>query len=650
MITTDLIIITKIYLVSLALQFISWPIVRSVFDKFADKGWPVSRLVTTLIASIVVWQLGHLGLAANTDEGFMAIMGLVTAINVWWWHKKKNSTKLPTEALKLIVVEEYLFVIGLFGISLVRGFLPNIDGLEKFMDYGFVKSYLVSPNLPVIDMWQAQQPINYYSFGHFWASGLIRFFMVEPAVGYNLVLGYIAGLTMSIAFSISYYLSGAKKTIVGIAGGLVGALATTLASNGHIVWYLITKKTLVGYWYADATRFIHNTIHEFPGYSFVVADLHGHLLGLPVVLLFIVVFLAWLKTRKIIFEVAMGVLMGVMMMTNTWDLAIYGLVLVVAGIQMLFTRPKDIFSLLKSAVIIGISLAVTALPWFVSFQSIASGVKMVTERSPLWQLVVLWAGGITIMLLTAVAEGRSENKLPIRTLVVTAILLIIIPEFIYAKDIYPEHPRANTMFKLTYQASVMIGLLTGALWGKLLDKDRMIFFAWRTGGLLVAGVFFIGTMVFPTASFPNFYQNFEKYRGLNGETWMIGKMPEKYSVIKYLEDNRDDKNLVEAVGDSYTEFNAVSVFTGIPTIQGWRVHEWLWRGGYTTVAERETEVRAIYETEDQSLREEVIKKYSIGWVLVGRDEKGMYEVNHEGIKDLGEVVYTIGETYLVKVE
>jgi len=48
------------------------------------------------------------------------------------------------------------------------------------------------------------------------------------------------------------------------------------------------------YWYPDATRFIvekfgamDNTIHEFPIYSFIVADLHGHLLNLPFVLLFI---------------------------------------------------------------------------------------------------------------------------------------------------------------------------------------------------------------------------------------------------------------------------------------------------------------------------------------------------------------------------
>ena len=39
------------------------------------------------------------------------------------------------------------------------------------------------------------------------------------------------------------------------------------------------------YWYPNATRFIPWTIHEFPSYSFVVSDVHGHVLSIPFVLL-----------------------------------------------------------------------------------------------------------------------------------------------------------------------------------------------------------------------------------------------------------------------------------------------------------------------------------------------------------------------------
>lgn len=40
--------------------------------------------------------------------------------------------------------------------------------------------------------------------------------------------------------------------------------------------------------------------------------------------------------------------------------------------------------------------------------------------------------------------------------------LIAIPEFVYVRDIYENgHARANTMFKLTYQAYMLFGMTMG---------------------------------------------------------------------------------------------------------------------------------------------------------------------------------------------
>jgi len=649
MITYDLLIILKVYLVSLVLQLICWPTTMRLFEKLNDKGWPMSRLITTLGASLFVWQLANLGVSINTNTGFVVTLSGILVANYWWLLTRGEAPRITKETIKMIVMEEYLFLVGLFGITLIRAFLPNIDSLEKFMDYGFIKTYLLSSSLPAIDMWQAGEAINYYSFGHFWASGLIRFFMVDSAVGYNLVLGFIAGLSMSMAFSISYYLTGAKKGIAAMLGGLTGAMATILAGNTHVIWYFITNKGLSGYWYADATRFIEGTIHEFPGYSFVVADLHGHVLGIPMVLLFLAVCILWTKQRTVGYEAILGILFGIMMMTNTWDVAVYGLLLVVVGIQLVIKDTKNFLGLIKSAGIMGLFMGLTALPWLLSFESISSGIRVVSERSPMWQLAALWTGGLLITVMVTWIEGRKERSLMIRTLAITLILLIIIPELVYAKDIYPDHPRANTMFKLTFQASIMIGLLSGALWGKLLDGERKMKAPVRWVGIIIAGVIFCGTLIFPAEAFPNFYNNFKTYQGLNGEQWMKNSMPEKYKVIKYLQKYADGRNMVEAVGDSYTEFNAVSVFSGVPTIQGWRVHEWLWRGGYDEVAIREGEVKDIYETGDQAKRKLLIDKYNVGWILVSKDEVAKYVVNNPALKEMGDIVFEEGETYLIRV-
>ncbi|EKD53555.1 MAG: hypothetical protein ACD_61C00017G0001 [uncultured bacterium] len=650
MIYSDLLIIGRVYLISLLLQIISFPLTKKLFSKLPDVGYPLSRLITTLMASLIIWEISNLGLAMNTNLGLWITTFILILCNLWLVYKGGlRSIIISKETLKIVVIEEYLFLVGLFGIALIRSFLPEIDTLEKFMDFGFVNRYLLSPTLPAGDMWQAGKSINYYSFGHFWSSIVIRYFGTSAAVGYNLVLSFIAGLSLSISFSISYFLSGAKKHVAGMIGGLVGAFTTVLAGNTHVIWYLINHRGLSDYWYADATRFIHNTIHEFPGYSFVVADLHGHLIDLPIVLTFLLVFLLWLESRGTLYEIVMGILVGVMMMTNTWDVAVYGLLLVIAGLMMAIRKPKDLILLIKTAGIIFLFMVLTALPWFVNFQTISSGIKIVQERSPLWQLAVLWAGGVITCLVGVLLE-KGKQKLPIRSLAICIILLLVIPELIYAKDIYPDHPRANTMFKLTYQASIMIGLLAGSVLGKLFDRERKLFWWWRWPSILVLGVIFVGTMIFPTVAFPNYYSNFKTYKGLDGEKWLERVMPARYGVINYLRKNFDGKNMVEAVGDSYTNFNAISVFSGVPTIEGWRVHEWLWRGGYESVSLRESDVREIYESRDSKKIAELLKKYAVGWIVVGDDERGMYQINEIGLLSLGKKVFESGNTYLIKVK
>lgn len=651
MLNTDLIIILKVYLVSLGLQLICWPVVKKFFHRLPDKGWPLSRLITSLITTIVIWQLGNLGLPINTNNGLWIVTGLLVLGNLLIVQKDGfKAISIPREALRIIFLEEYLFTVGLVAISLVRGFLPNIDSLEKFMDFGFIQRYLNSPTLPAEDMWQAGKSINYYSFGHFWASIQVRFFGVDLGVGYNLMLGYVAGLAMSLSFSISYLIGEAKSKTAGLWGGLIGAFAVVLAGNSHAIWYLISHKGMTDYWYADATRFIHNTIHEFPSYSFVVSDLHGHLLDLPIVLMFIILTWHWLKSHNWYDEVIMGIIFGIMMMTNTWDVAVYGLLLTVLGVQMALTDKTEALRLIRSAGIMLLFMALTALPWWLSFKSISDGIALVKERTPWWQLGVLWAGGLTVSCMAVITEGRNKQKLIVRSLTVTIVLLILIPELIYAKDIYPDHPRANTMFKLTYQASILIGLLSGALWGKLFDHERKLPLWWRIPATLIAVSIFVGTMIFPTIAFTTFYNNFNEYRGLNGEKWMETTIQEKYGAIKYLRDNLDGRNMVEAVGDSYTQFNAVSVFSGVPTIEGWRVHEWLWRGGYDSVSLRETDVRNFYEGNDLQEKKELIKKYRLGWVLVGADERKTYEVDEESLKLMGDKVWSEGNTYLIKIK
>lgn len=643
-------VIFQVYLISFGLQMIAWPWLHKFLAKLTDHGWASGRVVTSLAAALAVWFAGYLKLPVNNDFGVaMTLVGIVFLTWRLLGKEIKPALRSVHKIGYLVLAEEILFAVGLFGYALVRGYQPDILGLEKFMDFGFIKSYLASSTLPANDMWWAGGAINYYSFGHFWASVLIRIWGAAPSVGYNLMLAFILASTLSLAFSVVVNLFAEKelsRTRTAIAG-VVGAAVVTLGGNSHAVWYWVTKGSLAGYWYADATRFIHNTIHEFPGYSFVVSDLHGHVLSLPMVLLFILLLIAWQKEKGRLIEIALGILLGVMAMTNTWDSAIYGLLAAILLTLGFLSGQLKVKEIIATGVVVGVSAFITALPWLIGFKSISDGLAAVKERSPWRQLLILWAIhiGVTVAALAGAVAGKKKNFL-VLALGLCAISLILLPEFIYVRDIYPGHPRANTMFKFTYQAFIMMGLVFGWLAGEAGKLPRLFWFL----GNGVLGMLFVGLMIFPYLAFSSYYGGFRSYRGLDGFSFLYQRFPDEVEIIGYLEKNAAGKNLIEAVGDSYTEMDFISAFSGTPTVVGWRVHEWLWRGGYEMVGKRDEEVRRFYETGSEAERQEIVKKYNLGWVVVSPREKEKYKIDEEKIKSLGEVVYAGKNSYLVRIK
>ncbi len=630
---------------------IAWPWLFKFGKKLSDYGWAGGRVAVSLATALIIWFFGHLKAPVNNDLGIATTL-LVIVFLTWKVIGKeiKPAFKMLRKIGGFVLVEEILFAVGLVIYAIVRGYQPDILGLEKFMDFGFIKSYLSSPTLPATDMWWAGSTINYYSFGQFWAGVLIRIWGVGAGVGYNLMLAFILASSLMLAFSVvvnlfaEKELSRPKMTMA----GLVGAALVTLGGNSHTIWYFLTKGALTGYWYADATRFIQNTIHEFPGYSFVVSDLHGHVLSLPIVLMFILLVIAWQREGGRLTEIGLGILLGVMAMTNTWDSAIYGLLVVMLLALCFLSGQLNVKKIMATGVVIGVGAVITALPWLIGFKSISDGLAAVVERTPPWQLAVLWAIhiGVTVAALTVAAAGKNKNFL-VLALGLSAITLILLPEFIYVRDIYPSHPRANTMFKFTYQAFIMMGLLFGWLAGKVLNIRNKVLSTAVTGGLFLA---FGSLLIFPYLAFSSYYGNFRSYRGLDGFSFLYRRFPDEVAIINYLDKNRDGKNLIEAVGDSYTETDFISAFSGTATVVGWRVHEWLWRGGYEMVGRRDEEVKRFYETASDAERNEIIKKYNLGWVVVSPREKEKYKIDERKIRSLGDAVFSGTTTYLVRIK
>lgn len=682
----------------------------------------------------------------------------------------------------ILFLEELFFLIALLFWSWVKGHEPSIRGLEKFMDFGFMQSILKAQFFPPADMWYAGLPINYYYFGHMVVAVLTKLSGLDLAYTFNLMLATIFALTLTMSFSIGVQLVrigriGSPRRIFGEAGqigrisqigaGLLTAFLVTMAGNlqtlyaftrgytGDSVkpfWDLLWNipptmgvhelwgklgEGMNTYWYANATRFIPYTIHEFPSYSFVVSDVHGHVLSIPFILLAIallVVLFDFFQQRETNHELGIrnyalkigfyAFLVGVLLMTNALDGPIYfGLFLVL----FILHNSKFLLREKKEWVTFGLTIAVvtliaglTSLPFLVHFKSFVTGLAVncppaflantkfgpllfegveKCQVSPLWMWLLLWGffvycGGWFVATKFKFFRNHemSTKMTQIEFLLIVffvfSLALVIFPEFFYFKDIYPMHFRSNTMFKLGYEAFILFSIVSGYTIVSMIfgnssphaEKSEIPFASWRTKFKILntKRLFFLFLFpllflvsIYPIFSVRSYFNGLKNYEGLYGFNWMVREYQDDWQAIEWLREETSNKRqetcenfflfrvscpmshdvIVEADGDSYTDYARISAFTGIPTIIGWPVHEWLWRGTYDVVAPRREEVRTIYESEDIDETKKILAAYGVRYIVVGKLEREKYknlaewkfgELGREVFRSGGTVIYDVG--------
>lgn len=666
---------------TLLFQLIGLPLVLLFLGRrtTSPEWWAWGRVVGWLAVGLPIWFLAHTGLPANTLLGLVSVFGLL--IGILYLTPASPTRRTVRHFVRAhrrqILLQEVIFLTGFLLLGLIRTFQPAVLDLEKFMNAGLLQGYLRSPTLPAVDFWLAGASINYYSFGHFLGSLLLRLWQLPVEVGFNVLVGWLTGLIALQTYGLGRILlrkfltSAAPQSWPLFATGLTSALLIIFGGNSHPLWYWLTNLGFSGYWYPEAARFIDFTIHEFPAYSFIVSDLHAHFWSIPIVLLTIMVLWRWwellaqlpLSSTQVWkhsdlakHSLILGALLGVLGMTNTWDMIVYGGALTVLGIMALAQAPKKLPWLLTSALWVSVALATVIAPWYLHFTSIITGVLWVQERSPLWQLLALWSGHVSLSILAVVVAWRVFKQRP--KLAPPALFLIVLgccawayvllPEIIYFKDIYPTFPRANTMFKFTFQAFIMMSILIGWLVGFLLHRSQLLTRFWRRVLLVTAGVFLLGALSYPFLGYPKYYRDFQQRMGLDGFSWLSAASPAEHEAIVWLRDIPGRPVVLEAVGDSYTQHGRVSVFSGLPTLMGWRAHQWLWRGSPELPRQRSEEARIVYETPRSQAAQGILRQYRVQFIFVGTQEKMTYTIDSVGLQALGTVVFQRDDILIIE--
>jgi YYY domain-containing protein len=400
------------YVVLLLVTWALAPHVHWLCRAVADRGATLTRPLAVLIAVYPAWLLASLG---ATTFGLAPLIVTVLVMGASGWVAIIRSRDLDRPWLRnLVLTEAGLF--ATFGSYLwLRGYTPQILGTEKPMDLAFLASSARTVTIPPPDPWFAGAPINYYYLGYLLHGTIGRVAGVPPETAFNLALATIFSLTSVAAFGVAW---NAVRPSLGsraaVASGLLAPFLLVVSGNLYAPLRLIqdAEATVSAWWWdkaagigwrasrivCDGVRVANDcpppateTINEFPFFSFLLGDLHPHLMALPYTL--VAVGLAWnlasaarwtsVSAPHAARLAVSGAIVGALYPLNAWDFPTFA---ALGGIAIWLASGATLRRAVRPIAIFGIASVAAWLPFYAAYAppSIAN-----PTASPLPSLPVL---------------------------------------------------------------------------------------------------------------------------------------------------------------------------------------------------------------------------------------------------------------------
>jgi len=405
------------------LGFIALPFTSVIFRGLPDRGYAFGKALAILLVSYILWLAASAHILPNSQWSIILIIVLLAVGSFFLFMRRRHEiASFVSENRGVIIATEAIFLVSFILYAVVHSYNAEIAYTEKPMDFAFLNAILRSDYFPPNDPWLSGHSLNNYYFGHLMMATLTKLSGISSAITFNLSLTLIFALAAIGAFGIVYNLvrlsRGGFRAALGfgviavgfllIAGNLEGVLellhANCIGGEGFWKWVGISgldHSCTSTHWYPTdwwwwwrASRIITpvdgiDTITEFPFFSFLLGDLHAHLLSLPFVLLGLAITLniltskepfgfVWLRKRPLVF-VAMIVCLGSLGPLHTWDLPVYIFIFLGAVLIQTYIRRDDIghrwwWEWIAISLISVVGIFLFYLPFYVNMQSPVTGV------------------------------------------------------------------------------------------------------------------------------------------------------------------------------------------------------------------------------------------------------------------------------------
>ncbi|CAA9513810.1 MAG: hypothetical protein AVDCRST_MAG69-2643, partial [uncultured Solirubrobacteraceae bacterium] len=599
-------------------------------------------------------------------------------------------------------VAEAVFLLAFTAMALVIAHAPDVWGTEKPMDMALINALADGRDFPPRDPWLSGTDLDgYYYLGHWLAALLLMGTGVEPTVGYNLALAAFFALAASAAYGLGAALAGLADRRAAL-GGLALVAVVMVAGNLAAALELARHDgPLTQFPWFQASRVVPDTINEFPAFSWLLGDLHAHLMAVPYTLLALALALQWLLRGPQTAGVVIGaVVCGCLYAINSWSYPVTcGLLLAATAVAPGSRRDRAIHGL----ALIGVGL-VAILPFLLHFDAPASGLGLVENRRTLpeagrdailtvglalWLVAaaylavataqprrVLLVAGAAIVAAVAVgaltgarlgwpalllaAAGlaawqllRTHRRAPEAFVWLTAFggfTCLLLPELFFVRDAFAGGPleRMNTVFKLGYQAWLLLGIAgVGAFAVHLPALPRGLRLGWAAGAASLA----VASAAFALAGPYARTSGFAGPARLDGLGWLAAGAPGDVGAIDWLRRHADPAAVVlETAGDDYSPAGhaRISTFTGRSTLIGWAGHVLQWG---EDPGNRRSDVTELYRAPDAAAARPLLESYGVDYVVVGPLERGDHGADGEGKWDeLGDRVFERAGTTIWRVD
>jgi len=327
------------------------PWVRILCASLADRGASVVRPVALLVLIYPAWLVASVDLLPYSTTTLWTTL-LVLAVGGWSFAFHR---RIADRAWLMALALSEIVSITSFGLFVwLRGFTPDLTFTEKPMDSALLHASTLATAMPPLDPWLAGQQINYYYLGYVVHGSLARLASVPAAIGFNLALATTFSMATTVSAGLTFNilrLRQASSVRRAVVGGVLASFFVVVAGNLYGARRFIIDSSATwqaGWWdsqgigwrssriVCDAPRVdgecvdgLAQTINEFPFFSFLLGDLHPHLMALPFVLMSLVLALnlylipsftvgrystsLWLRVA------ASGALLGALYPLNSWD-------------------------------------------------------------------------------------------------------------------------------------------------------------------------------------------------------------------------------------------------------------------------------------------------------------------------------------------